>query len=425
MAISQIKLDQVGALFAVVPDSLFRRLERVLAEAQGADPSLEPVLSVAKAERRARDLAATVFEPLLPLTEPARAPKRRLIEPMALARALRAAEAVDPALVARAAAAPKPHTEDPAPPEYDTLCRRAAEATPPSADGALEALLRLVPQLRAARLRLHHWIDNLNGDNVAALRLAFKDAIAVDENCGPLFWEALFTYLDQPWQVVRLISAVLDRPSDRYLAESELASLGERLLGEIDARIGDLKRFDPAEGEAAGAGAAEKAALAFVMIAEFEEWLALRKDGPWGARLSAQKQAATQAMEARLREVEPAVAAALPLLAKPGRGGRPIPKLTADPEPLLVVRAEALLTLLDGSRTAAQAGGFASLRAKVVEAVQQRLEPYCEDLLDTLHRKDSEDPERVRAYLEAASRIIALVQGPQAAQIVRRRAAAA
>jgi hypothetical protein len=45
--------------------------------------------------------------------------------------------------------------------------------------------------------------------------------------------------------------------------------------------------------------------------------------------------------------------------------------------------------------------------------------------VDTLHKSECEEPERVRAYLEIAARFMGLVKGPQTAQIVRRRAAAA
>ena len=104
---------------------------------------------------------------------------------------------------------------------------------------------------------------------------------------------------------------------------------------------------------------------------------------------------------------------------------RPAPKLADPPQPVLIARADAFLTLLENGRGAANPGGFASARAKTVEALEMRLDQYCEDLLDLLHRKEVEDLARVRAYLEVAAEFYQRVKGPEAAQIVRRRAAAA
>ena len=101
------------------------------------------------------------------------------------------------------------------------------------------------------------------------------------------------------------------------------------------------------------------------------------------------------------------------------------PKLAADPEPLLVSKAEALLTLLEESRGAASAGGFGALRAKVMEALEQRLDQYAEDLINLLHGGESGEPERITAYLEITAQFLSLIKGPQAGQIVRRRLAAA
>jgi regulator of sigma D len=80
---------------------------------------------------------------------------------------------------------------------------------------------------------------------------------------------------------------------------------------------------------------------------------------------------------------------------------------------------------MEETRSAAAVGGFGAVRAQALEALEKRLDQYCDDLVDTLHKGECEEPERVRAYLEIAARFMGLVKGPQTAQIVRRRAAAA
>ncbi len=424
MPLSKAKIAMVAGVFAASPDVVLRRLESVLAGARSADPSLDEVHELAATESGRRATVAAVFAPILPLMAVPWAAGAS-VKPKALRSVWSEVAINDPDLAARATAGARTFWNPEAPPvEFDIACRRAVEFAD---DANLARLLRLCPLLRSIQPRLGGWIHSLSGEHVAAVRLAFKDALTLDADAARAFWDAVMAMLPNPWQVIRLISAATDRPSDRYLAESELAGIGERILDDIDSRIGSLKRFDPSCGEEAGAAEAASLLIAVHEIAEFEEWLTLRRDGPWGQRIAEQKVALSLAMEARLRETEPAVAAALPT--QPGRGMgkavRPAPKLAADPQPVLVTRARALLTLLEEARMSAGVGGFASVRMKVLESLEKRLDQYCEDLVEVLHKREVEDLDRARAYLEIAADFVALIKGAPAGQIIRRRAAAA
>ena len=44
--------------------------------------------------------------------------------------------------------------------------------------------------------------------------------------------ELLFAHLDDPYHVLRLVTAVMDHPSEHYLAASEMAGFGKRLMDE-------------------------------------------------------------------------------------------------------------------------------------------------------------------------------------------------
>ena len=69
------------------------------------------------------------------------------------------------------------------------------------------------------------------------------------------------------------------------------------------------------------------------------------------------------------------------------------------------------------------AGG---LWTKVSEAVQARLDTYVQDLLDKLRvAEEGENLERIRVFLDIAAEFMGLVTDDKAAQIVRRRVAAA
>jgi hypothetical protein len=140
-----------------------------------------------------------------------------------------------------------------------------------------------------------------------------------------------------------------------------------------------------------------------------------------------QKKQFAETIEALLRTADRAVAGALPVqtVRMGPRTAKGVPRLTHAPEPDQVERAATLLTFMSDVRSSASAGGFASARAKVIEALEHRLDSYVEDVLAEIHADDGVDHDRARAFLEIAAELCGLTRDEKAAQIVRRRAAAA
>ena len=437
MGLSTAQKIAVEHLMRSAPDALLMRLNTILAAARVEEPVFDPVSNIARAEVEDRRLRDLILSPLHVLTDPSLAPPlRALLTPAAYARLWRALPALAPeafkdALAASAGMRPF----DAPPPEFTPLYLAAADAlaagagpAPPAERARLVALLRLSPTLGQAGRRIAAQARNLNSENAALVRLAYKDATEGDEENGPLFIEALQTRLDAPCQVLRLISAVMDRPSDRYLASSEMAGFGERLLADADRQVKAVRQFDPSRGREGGAAAAAALHDAHATLREFETWLTLSKESPWGARVFTLKQGLVEVAEGRIREAEPAVAAALPLVALRVMGAiapRPGPKIDGEPIELLVQRAEGLLAFLEASRATAAAAGFGSLRNRAMESLDHRLSLYVEDVVERLRQEEPYQPELLRAHLDVAAEFLGLIRGRDAAQIVRRRAAAA
>ena len=128
-----------------------------------------------------------------------------------------------------------------------------------------------------------------------------------------------------------------------------------------------------------------------------------------------------------MKEIESAVGQALPVQAirYSARLIRAAPKLTADPDPKAVGHANSLLAFAEEVRSHADTGGFGATRTRILEAVDKHIESYVEDALEHLRAEEIEEPERVRAFLAVAADILALIKDEKAAQIVRRRLAAA
>ena len=333
------------------------------------------------------------------------------------------------------------------PPEeiYDILCTEAASglraraneayvAAAATLDGAssggaelFAAYLDVTPVARAALDRMHEWLGRLNDERIAAARVAFRDATAIAEDAGPRLLEILYAHLDEPWAVLRLISAVMQRPGDRFVASTELAVFGERMLDNIDAQLKRVAAFDADRGREGGLATGEAVRTASLEIHEFNESMDLQPDGPWGSRLVRQRKTLVQAVEGRLKAVESEVAAALPLQSSGNRrsGLHGQPRLTADPDPRQVQRAMAFLAFMVDVRSAGERLGFGALWGRTTEQVQARLDTYVEDLLEKLRAGEGDNLDRVRAYLDVAAEVMGALSDDRAAQIVRRRMAAA
>lgn len=444
--LSDDKIAVLRQLVLNAPDPVIRGLQSVLAEdvaPVGALASVRAMVEREAADRLVRNVALAPVEPLFG----APAGEGRLTFPRhALGLVWRGLKAERPDLVRKAAA--RVEGGDPrraAPGAFDDLCGQAAqgvraaiqpdfaaaaavcEAARPDGAEALAACLDLAPIVRPALADLGRWVLRMTQERTAAVRLAYRDAVAVADDAGPRFFEMLAGHLEQPWLILRLISAVMDKPTERYLSSSELASFGERVLADIDRRIGQVRSFDPAGGIDAGRRAAAAVHAASEAISEFETSIQLQTGGPWSPRVAKLRKALASVVEARLKETEDHLGAALPThaLRFGARLVKKTPRLTDDPGALAVGRTQGLLAFADEVRGSASSGGFGSTRAKVLESLDKRLDLYIEDLLDLLRAGDCEDPDRARRFLEVAAGFMAFCRDERAAQIVRRRAAAA
>jgi hypothetical protein len=442
--LSQRQASIITALFAAAGDSAVLQIEQALSEEADQGGPLGEVCTLISKEARERRLRAAVLGPVIPLCKPSSLGDRRFpteVMPL-LWRALRQAH---PDLIdeAEQACFGISDNEEHGFELYDNLCALAAEGLR-SADAPFAATiaalygagddgvsafidcLDLVPLARRAIMRLPEWLGRMSSERAAAARLAYKDAVSMSDDAGPRLIAMLLAHLPEPWLILRILAAVVTRANDRYLAGSELCRFGDYVLDDIDRQVAALRAFDPDLGREAGAQAAKHLHVAAQEVTEFTTTLELSKDGPWGVRVAKAKQALAELGEARLGQIEKAVDQALPLqMIKFGKGVRGAPRLSADLDARLLRRAEGLMGFFDHARASAATCGFGSTRAKVGEAMEARLDQYIEDLLEALRSDEVADVERIQAYLDAAADLIGDIRGEKAAQIVRRRAAAA
>ena len=431
-------------LFTVATDSVVRSLELALAEDAQRGGPIAAVHQMAAEEARDRRVRGVVLGPVAPLCRPSNwsavsFPSAAL---SAVWRGLKDAESAN-VIAAEEAAAAARNAGDPTPAIFDELCLAAAQGLRNEArsfqaandvlnraarDGGavFASYLDLCPIAREALARLPDWLMRMSEERAAAARLAYKDAVALADDAGPQYFEILFAHLAEPWQILRVMSAIMDHPGDKYAAASELARFGEYILVDIDKRLAAFRAFDPNQGAEAGVAAGEGLQVASTEIAEFENSIELSRDGPWGGRIGELKKTLAQSAEVRLEQIDKALDAALPLsMVRLGKGLRGLPNLKGDPDPAALKRAEGLMAFFDQSRSSAAQSGFGAARAKAAEKVEDRLDQYVEDLLEMLRADEVESVERIHAYLEVAAGLMGAARDEKAAQIIRRRAAAA
>jgi hypothetical protein len=439
--LSETKLDLIRRLIERAPDVVVRNLLLTLAADGPHDDSLTRVQQLLEIETGDRNARNTAFAPIAPLCAspgpfsgpwfPART--LTLIWKTLKQEAPRDVEAARSQLDVWRSNSPD---------ALDLLCAKTArglrttggpfEAVAMAADegsgrDVLAGCLEIAPLTRYALGQLPDWLGRMDGEKSAKLRLTYRDVSTVADEAGPRFFEMLTAHLTEPWLILRVIAAVMDHPNETYVANSELGGFGDRVLADVENRLTEVAAFRATSGRQAAHAAAQTLHLATVEIAEIEQSFHLSPDGVWGRRVAKQHRSLAESIETLLRTVDRAVAGALPLhtVRLGPRTLKGVPQLAHDPDPELVERAATLLSFVGELRSSAAAGGFAASRAKVLESVENRIDSYVEDVLADLHAADGVDTDRARAFLEVAAELCGLARDERAAQIVRRRAAAA
>jgi len=440
--LSEARLKMVMGLIEQAPDAAVRHLQRALSADHGHDVGLSSVQRLVEAEAADRRTRNLVLAPIAPLCA-APGPFTGLHFPprtLSLIWKTLKAEAADD--VAEAAALAEDWKPDSPTSVFDLLCARtvaglrereeafAAAAAAADAGGGCETLaacLEIAEVTRRALDQMPEWLGRMTGEKAAKLRLAYRDAVGIADDAGPRFFEMLAAHLAEPWLIMRVISGVMDRPNEAYFAGSELASFGERVFADIDRQLAQVAAFKPQAGRDGAISAARAVSVAITQITEIEQSIALAPEGAWGKRLAHQRKTLATSIEVHLRAVDASLNQALPLqiLRLGPRSSRGVPKLTNDPDAGAIERAATLLVFVNEVRPSAAAGGFASARAKVLEAMEARLDSYVEDILEEIRGGECADLERAKTFLEIAADFCGLSRDEKAAQIVRRRAAAA
>jgi hypothetical protein len=435
-SVPEAKLALVRALIERTPDRALKSLLSALGMAEDG-PMLE-IRDLAAAEANARKIGRAVFFVISPLFEPAnRRPGYPNFPTPTPALLWRAVRRLEPDLASKTMRALQDRRSgDLTPRVVDRCCVALVDALRRDPKAVLcgvsldvdqlIACLELSPVAREAAHLLPTWLGRPGEAEVAALKVVYKDASAIRPDGGPLLTAILSAHLPEPHLALRVVSMIMDRPSDSYLAGSELSVFADRLFEMVENALAAVRAFDPSDAAAARA-AAQTVPVACGVFQEFEESLELGRRSAWGQRLTNLRHALAAACEKRVVQAEEAVEEALPYQGSrvANRVVRNLPRLDAPPAPEAVVRARALMAFLDATHGSAAVGGFGAARNRVAAAISERLTLYAEELFAVLNAGECPNVEVARTCLDLAAEFIAIAESDEAGQLMRRRAAMA
>lgn len=442
--LSERKAAIVRTLFETAPDGVVGGLRKALADI-GDDGLLTTVRDLVESEARDRHLRDIIFAPIAPLcAAPAQPGVELSFPPTALASLWRGLKRLAPDEIQSAKA--DLTQEEPAEPSTalcDAFVRlmveqlrlgrmpevrtaaEACEAARAGAAGELAACLDLGAIVRRSIPRLPEWLTHAGDETHAAVHLAYKDAVEIAPDAGPRFFEMLAAQLPQPWRVLRLISAVMDKPTEHFLASSEFRGFPERLLADIDDALHRLRRLEADAGPDAARAAGRLVDTISRQTHEFDACIILNRDTGWGHRVLEQKRALAALVESVLDDAETLVTAAMPTRTLgSSRQRRTLPKLDVAPDPVAITRAMTLLTFAHEVHTRAPYAGFSAAQAKFEERLGAQLDQYVDEALDLMRAADGVDMDAAHAILLTCADFCQLVRDGRSADLIRRRAAA-
>lgn len=425
-----------------LPQASLRSLEMALGLSN--ESKMVAVRDLIAAEMEFRYACRAVFAPFMPLFEARTDGLNGVTFPTWIINTLWSAlESREPALQDEARHALRYlRTEDPTPVVFFRLVAAGAEICRMEPDlllrkSATDEERKLVTEFghylalhRISRQflgRLNDFMSRIDADKAAALRIMFKDASDLDNESGARFMEIIFANLDDGAQIVKFVATVSDHAKDRFLAESELADFGVRILDRIEADLAELKALMGNKGRAGEdpCKTGTRIANCLSQLQVFVQYIELTRSGPWGKRVTEAQQVVAGLVEHQLKGTEKALDKVLPTRTERihGRMKKEVPDYGQVPDESLLASARSALRFVRQMRNISNAGGFASLQGKTTEACEIRLDVYFSDMLAIANGDEAFDREQLMDGFERVTDLMEALRGEEKAQVARRRVA--
>jgi hypothetical protein len=286
------------------------------------------------------------------------------------------------------------------------------------ADAAI--LLKYSEEVEGAMAQIPGRIPDLDEDLCYRLKTIHEGMVEAAPEAA--VWVLLLTMgrLENPWEIFRAVEKIGRRGDDLVVSKTELAAVGDAVLGDTGYYASLLKTPPATMDEAKKAFEVFDQYVAFStgMTKEF----GIRKDGRWGRSLFGLRAEASTNVEKIFEKVPLALDSGLPEPRR-GRSGRVIPAQL--PNDAAIERAEGLLFFLAKARDHANAAAVASSQKRQIEEAQKRLAEAGGMLVDLVADSEGQNREAAKDGLEITARLMEAAEMREEASLLRRRGVAA
>ncbi len=440
--IAEKRMNMLKGLVRTLPQTSLRSLEMALGLTN--DAKMVEVRDLITAEMAFRHVREVVFAPYMPLfraREDGLAGVR--FEPWIVNTLWSALEKSEPDLYAQAQFVLRSlRTEDPTPVVFfrlvtaaahichttpETILRPGASDTDRTAVTEFAHYLDLHRLARQVLARLNDFMGRIDADKAAALRVLFNDASDLDIKGGTRFLEIIFANLDDGSQIIKFVATVSDRPNDRFLAMSELANFGTRILDRIETDLAGLRSFMGGKGKVCDdpGAAGDRVSQCLGQLQSFGHYVELAREGPWGKRVTESQRLIADLVEHQLKSAEKVLEGVMPMRVERvyGRVKKEVPDYALVPSDEALARAGGALLFIRKVRPIAMAGGFAALQARTAEACELTLDAYFTELLALANGDEPFDADQLLGGFERIADLMEALCGEEKGQLARRRVA--
>ncbi|MBX2830188.1 MAG: hypothetical protein KTR23_03270 [Rhodospirillales bacterium] len=287
-------------------------------------------------------------------------------------------------------------------------------------------ILNVGPEISEVRNRFPSApIRALDANDVSWLREKFLEISEAKPGLEPMFLLAVLARLLRPSELFKLIRVLSNKADDRTIEKTNLAETGDLIIDLLAETVAEIE-----QGVGTGKDEAHILSLARWYASEFTRItreFKIRKDGRWGEKLLETRRRVSKALADTMFGATPErVIDALPKLAVtqgPGSGGkglaRPIFSQDFDDEKVLAAEksAEAIAeTARISDVLAAQ-----SSAAKAVVELKKKLNQIGRSGVDGMGRLTPDEVPNAQRNLMATVRLLEIVDGPEDADVLRRR----
>jgi hypothetical protein len=265
-------------------------------------------------------------------------------------------------------------------------------------------------------------IRSLESPDLVWIREKFLEISTEKPGFEAVFMEGVLARLLRPSELFKVIRVLSSKTDDSMISSTNLAEIGDLVISLLAETVNEIENgLRRGKEEHEILDLARWYASEFVRITrEFK----IRKDGRWGEQLLQTRRRVSQAMAGTLFGASPdRVIEALPQPEKNGvkRGALPPPLFSQPFDDEKVLAAEHSAEAIAETARLAHILAAQSSATKAVIDLKKRLSQIGRSGVDSMARLEPEDHDTALRNLMATVRLLEIVDGPEEADLLRRR----